>query len=114
MRTATKSQRVAGLHLGEFLFIVRGVILKSQLSVISSRFSVWAEALLQPSQTYVCEYGQGGGWNGASQDYLIIDHGQSAKNVFAQTAGADGGSDGCQSNGKHGGNPHARDDYAQG
>jgi hypothetical protein len=55
---------------------------------------VGAEALLQPSQACVGEDGQCGGGNCAGQNHLIIDHRQTAKNIFAKAPCADGGGDG--------------------
>ena len=37
--------------------------------------------------------------NRARQDHLIIDHGQAAKNIFAEAAGADGCGNGCDTDG---------------
>ncbi len=72
------------------------------------------QALLQPSQAYVCQDCQGRGWDCAGKNDLVVDHGEAAKNIFAQTTSADGGGDSGESDGNDGGNAHARDDDAKG
>src|SRR5690242_13786486 len=71
------------------------------------------QTLFQPPQAGVCEDGQARSGNCARQNHLIIDHGQAAKNIFAEATGADGGSDGGDPDREYGGNADARDDHAQ-
>ena len=72
-----------------------------------------AQTFLQPAQAQVREDCQHGGGNCAGQNYLVVDHGQAAENIFAQAACADRSRDRGQTDGDHGGNPHAGDDHAE-
>ena len=74
---------------------------------------VWVQAFFQPAQAYVCQDRQSGRRNRAGQDDLIVNHGEPAKNVFAETAGADRGSDGGRPDADHRGDADARDNRRQ-
>src|ERR1700730_5101775 len=74
---------------------------------------VRSQAFFQPSQAHVRQYGQRCCRNRTGEDDLIVDPRKTTKNVFAQTAGTDGRSDGGEADRNHSGYTHAGDDYAQ-
>ncbi len=47
------------------------------------------------------------------EDDLVVDHGQSAKNVFTQASRADGSGDGCQADRNYGGDANSGDDDSE-
>src|SRR5215472_5616090 len=71
------------------------------------------QAALEPSQRLVGEDGQQGGGNGSGEDDLVVDHGETAEDVFPEASGADGGGDGGEPDGNDSGHADAGDDDTQ-
>src|SRR6266404_7548340 len=69
---------------------------------------------LQSSEHKVGEERQQRGRNSSRQNHLVVDHGQSAKNKFSESACADRCRDRCQPNGEHRRNSQSGDNDSRG
>src|SRR6266403_1209479 len=86
------------------------------LSVLGgSRFcSQRSQSPLQSSEHKVRKQRQQRRRNGSRQNHLVVDHGETAKNKFSESACADRRRDRCQPNGEHRRDSQSRDNDSRG
>src|SRR5580765_539181 len=72
------------------------------------------QTTFDPAQHCIDEQRQGGGGDCADQNDLVIDHAETAENVFPQATSAQRRGDSCESNRDHGSDPNAGNYESQG